>query len=114
MGFGHVKILAIRNKAISKLYQHFRERGLPYGLQDALSTLSPSCSPSCNDSAKDPRLDTGGWLALTRRGLSPRKRRQASLGAITSRVSRSFPRPVGLVCKPDFNTSEGCGPIVSS
>jgi len=31
--------------AISKLYQHFRVRGHPYGLQDALSTLRPSCSP---------------------------------------------------------------------
>lgn len=30
---------------ISKLYQHFRERGLPYGLQDSLSTLHMSCSP---------------------------------------------------------------------
>lgn len=29
-------------------------------------------------------LDTGGWLALTRRGLSPRKIRQASLGATTT------------------------------
>ncbi|MGO9568493.1 MAG: hypothetical protein ACLP5H_13215, partial [Desulfomonilaceae bacterium] len=26
-------------------------------------------------------LDTGGWLGLTRRGLAPRKRRQASPGA---------------------------------
>src|SRR2546428_5030891 len=31
--------------AMSKLYQHFRVRGHPYGLQDALSTLRPSCSP---------------------------------------------------------------------
>ena len=31
--------------ALSKLYQHFRVRGHPYGLQDALSTLRPSCSP---------------------------------------------------------------------
>jgi hypothetical protein len=28
-------------------------------------------------------LDTGGWLALTRRGLAPRKIRRASLGTIT-------------------------------
>ena len=26
--------------SISKLYQHFRERGLPYGLQDSLCTLT--------------------------------------------------------------------------
>src|SRR5262245_27188752 len=38
---------------------------------------------SPHDSAMDARLDTGEWLALTRQGLSPCKRRQASLGAIT-------------------------------
>ena len=44
----------------------------------------------------DPRLDTGGWLALTetpyglssRQGLSPCKIRQAFPGAITVSVSR--------------------------
>ena len=35
------------------------------------------------DSAMDARLATGGWLALTRQGLSPCKRCQAFLGAIT-------------------------------
>jgi hypothetical protein len=34
-------------------------------------------------SAAGATLDTGGWLALTRRGLAPRKIRQASLGTIT-------------------------------
>jgi hypothetical protein len=29
---------------ISKLYQHFRVRDHPCGLQDSLPTLSPSCS----------------------------------------------------------------------
>ncbi len=32
-------------------------------------------------SATDARLDTGGWLTLTRQGLSPRKMRRALLGA---------------------------------
>jgi len=52
---------------ISKLYQHFRERGLPYGLQDSLPTLNPSCSllNFLSNSAMGPRLDTGGWLTLT-------------------------------------------------
>ncbi len=51
---------------ISKLYQHFRERDLPYGLQDSLPTLSLDCSLPCSgNSALDPRLDTGGWLTLT-------------------------------------------------
>jgi hypothetical protein len=35
-------------------------------------------------SATDARLDTGGWLTLTRQGLSPCKIRQASLGAINA------------------------------
>jgi hypothetical protein len=55
----------------------------PYGLQDTLSTLRPLCSPPLGDSATDARLDTGGWLTLARRGLSPRKKRRAWLGAIT-------------------------------
>jgi hypothetical protein len=66
-----VKTLGIRYKRFSKLYQHFRGRGSPYGLQDSLSTLRPSCSPCSHDSAMDARLDTGGWLTLTRQGLSP-------------------------------------------
>ena len=61
--------------AMSKLYQHFRVRGHPYGLQDTLSTLRPSCSPCLHGSAMDARLATGGWLALTRQGLAPCKRR---------------------------------------
>ena len=39
-----VKTLGVRNKLISKLYQHFRVRGHPYGLQDSLCTLHLSCS----------------------------------------------------------------------
>ena len=38
----------------------------------------------------DARLDTGGWLALTRQGLAPCKRRQAFLGAITLGVRRGW------------------------
>ncbi len=34
-------------------------------------------------SATDATLDTGGWLNLTRQGLSPCKMHQASLGALT-------------------------------
>src|SRR5262245_65804576 len=74
--------------AMSTLYQHCRVRGHPYGLQDTLSTLRPSCSPCLHGSAMDARLATGGWLALTRQGLAPCKRRQACLGAITLGVRR--------------------------
>jgi hypothetical protein len=84
-----VTTLGVRNKLISKLYQHFRVGGHPYGLQDALPTLRPSCSSwSSSDSAMDARLDTGGWLALTRQGLSPCKIRQAFLGATTLHAQR--------------------------
>ena len=50
------------------------------------------------DSAMDPRLDTGGWPALTtthyciatRPGLSPGKRRRASLGATTTTIGNGL------------------------
>jgi hypothetical protein len=80
---GALKPSASATSAFSKLYQHFRVRGHPCGLQDSLSTLRPSCAPCLHGSAMDARLATGGWLALARQGLSPCKRRQALLGAIT-------------------------------
>jgi hypothetical protein len=76
---GAFKPSASATSALSKRYQHFRVRGHPCGLQDTLSTLRPSCSPCLHDSAMDARLATGGWLLLTRQGLSPCKRRQAFL-----------------------------------
>ena len=47
---------------------------------------------SLRRSAAGPTLDTGGRLTLTRRGLSPRKRRRALLGAI-SRRDAGYPAP---------------------
>jgi hypothetical protein len=87
---GALQPSASATSALSKLYQHFRGRGHPCGLQDSLSTLRPSCSPCLHGSAMDARLDTGGWLALTRPGLSPGKRRQAFLGATTLALSRCW------------------------
>lgn len=46
VAFGSDKTLGVRISLISKLYQHFRGRDTPYGLQDSLSTLHPSCSPA--------------------------------------------------------------------
>lgn len=43
-------------------------------------------------SAAGATLDTGGWLALTRRGLAPRKIRQASLGT-SRRRDAGYPAP---------------------
>ncbi len=74
----YVKTLGVRNNLISKLYQHFRVRGHPCGLQDSLCTLRPAIVHGLPRSALDATLDTGGWLSLTRPGLSPGKIRQAS------------------------------------
>jgi hypothetical protein len=82
---------ASATSAFSKRSQPFRVRAHPCGLQASLSTLRPSCSPCFHGSAMDARLATGGWLALPRQGLSPCKRRQALLGAITLPVSGGPP-----------------------
>jgi hypothetical protein len=74
-----VNTLDVRNNLISKLYQHFRVRGHPCGLQDSLCTLRPAIVRRLPHSALDATLDTGGWLTLTRPGLSPGKIRQACL-----------------------------------
>ena len=67
----------------------FRVVHHPSGLGNTLSTLHGSCSPVPADairkyrSASRARLDRGGWLALAPQGLSPCKKRQASLDALT-------------------------------
>jgi hypothetical protein len=72
----------------------FRVMRHPSGLLDSLCTLHLSCSRlqqylyHSQRSARGATLDTGGWLALTRPGLSPGKKRQASLGALTYSVNR--------------------------
>ncbi len=58
-----VKTLGVRNKLFSKLYQHFRVRGHPYGLQDSLSTLRPSCSPRSRPRLRHGRKTRYGWVA---------------------------------------------------
>jgi len=77
----YVKTFGIRNKLISKLYQHFRERGLPYGLQDSLCTLTSLIVRGLPRSSLRSTLDTGGWLTLARQGLPPCKIRRAYPGA---------------------------------
>jgi hypothetical protein len=64
----------------------FRECGLPCGLCGSLCTLQLVRSGS-QPSSPAATLGTGGWLGLTRQGLSPCKKRQASLGALTDRCS---------------------------
>jgi len=55
-------------------------------------------NPRHDRSASRARLDTGGWLVLTRQGLSPCKKRQASLDALTNKrlsVVRTAPNSGG-------------------
>ena len=74
--------------ALSKLSQHFRGRGHPYGIQEALSTLRPSCAPFS--------LTTPPWTQdALRVGGYPFPDRDFTLqelpsllGAITLRLSR--------------------------
>ena len=77
---------------ISKLYQHFRVRDHPYGLQNSLPTLRPSCSQHISMQLRHGPKARYGWvanpyrkpfLAFSRQGLSPCKIRRALLGAIT-------------------------------
>jgi len=49
--------------AMSKLYQHFRVRGHPCGLQDTLSTLRPSCSSCVRPQLRHGRQTRYGWGA---------------------------------------------------
>ena len=63
VAFGSVKTLGVRNKPMSKLYQHFRVRGHPCGLQDTLSTLRPSCSPWFHSRLRHGRKTRYGWVA---------------------------------------------------
>src|SRR5262245_21264673 len=56
-----LKPSASATSAFSKLCQHFRVRGHPCGLQDALSTLRPSCSPLSR--LRHGRKTRYGWVA---------------------------------------------------
>lgn len=77
----------------------------PTGLSVYASSVlftRPTVSRPFGRSAAGAALDTGGWLTLTRRGLAPRKIRQASLGAIPPALTRRAQNapvpacPVGL------------------
>jgi hypothetical protein len=69
---GNVKSLAIRNKLISKLYQLSGYAVTPAACR--MLCVRFNCfvrQHQTADSAAAATLDTGGWLALTRPGLSP-------------------------------------------
>jgi hypothetical protein len=118
VAFRLVKTLGIRNNLISKLYQHFRVRVTPTAYRMLyLRLVHLVRQASQPDSAMDPRLDTGGWLALARRGLSPRKIRRAYPGAITKREQPRRPRGLGKAtaihrvgCSASFGQGAGSFP----
>ena len=84
VGFGDVKTLAIRNKLISKLYQLSGYAVTPTAYRILCVRFTSFVRQhNTSGSAVGATLDTGGWLALSRPGLSPGKMRQAYLGAIT-------------------------------
>jgi hypothetical protein len=49
-------------------------------------------------------LDTGGWLVLTRPGLAPGKKRQASLGALTTSSAKLVERERNRLRLEQFGT----------
>jgi hypothetical protein len=65
----------------------FGDYGLSCGLRVSLCTLQLTCSAFASSVAVA-TLDRSGWLSLTPQGLSPCKKRQASLGAPKSPPSR--------------------------
>ena len=68
----------------------FGEYGLSCGLHVSLCTLQLTCSVFTSAVAVA-TLGRSGWLILTPQGLSPCKKRQASLGALTPKRTASRP-----------------------
>jgi hypothetical protein len=58
-----VNTLGVRTTRISTLSQHFRVRGHPDDLQDALSTRRPCCSPWAPPPLRHGRKTRDGWVA---------------------------------------------------
>ena len=86
VAFGSVTTLGVRNKPLRSGTSTAGDAAPPtaYRMLCLRFVHLVHRSPG---SAMDARLDTGGWLSLTRQGLSPCKRRQAFLGAITPSLS---------------------------
>ena len=57
-----------------------------YASSPSFFMFAPACKNKGTDRyfSKNATRDTGGWLSLTRPGLSPGKKYQAALGALTS------------------------------
>jgi len=85
VAFEHVKTLGIRNNLYFEAVPALQGTRFPLRPTGFSVYASPVLfADYFIDSASGARLDTGGWLVLTRQGLSPYKMRQALLGATTS------------------------------
>ena len=101
--------------SISKLYQHFRERDLPYGLQNSLflaaslanSVLNPSCSPSLPTLLRHRSKARYGWVANPSAGTS---QRLLPTGTFTLQDTPSFPRRdnAGITRSASAASNVGC------
>src|SRR3972149_5696897 len=78
-----VKTVADCSKRNDGAVSSFGEYGLSCGLHVSLCTLQLTCSVFTSAVAVA-TLGRSGWLILTPQGLSPCKKRQASLGALTA------------------------------
>ena len=83
---GTVNTVAICFKRLDGAVSSFGVRGLSCGLHASLCTLQLTCSVFTSAVAVA-TLGRSGWLILTPQGLSPCKKRQAALGALTSWAS---------------------------
>ena len=80
MAFGSVQTLGVRNEPFRSCTSTSGDAAPPAAYRMlCLRFVHLVRRVDDHDSAMDARLDTGGWLALTRQGLSPCKRRQAFL-----------------------------------
>ena len=75
---------------ISKLYQLSGHAVAPTAYRILCVRFTSFVRHQPPGSAVGATLDTGGWLALSRPGLSPGKMRQAYLGAVTPKLSRGL------------------------
>jgi hypothetical protein len=81
VGFWGVTPIAVCMSRDHGAVSSVRECGLPYGLRGALCTLHPCCSVCTSFTGAT--LGRSGWLDLPPQGLTPCKKHQASLGALT-------------------------------
>jgi hypothetical protein len=82
VAFGSVQTLGVRNKPFRRCTSTSGDAAPPTASRILCRRFVHLVHRS-HGSAMDARRDTGEWLTLTRQGLSPCKRRQACLGAIT-------------------------------